>query len=445
MPLRYLFALLYLLHTLLASWVVYAERDRELASVYDLYFGFGPLTENVAREGRYAARYTESASIPDGIVWRAHRMPLVPLFLAATAQLSTSVLAAYFIKNLLFAAPLWLALYLVYSRTPRVPRWARAGLFAFALSMPPLLNAAYPLDVEEGYAISLIALLTAGLLFLPAAVLRTHTRRSLWLSLGVGVLLALLYLSKSSLLVLSLALAGLYGLKARRLRAGVLPVAVLGVAILGWGLFTLSATGRFATSSSWDGWNFYKGNNPHAFELYPPYDLDVLDQQGWTRPSTPSQDEWIISAHYFERGWDYVREHPGKAASLVLRRAFVLLLEVRNSPTLPGEARIASKLQALAVGYMVVFRVLFLACLVAATGLLIRGSSANRFAALAFLALLAAYCAPYAVGFAYERHVMPLVWPAVFFALWLGQWRGEKRETPSATTYPTVQGQAVDA
>ena len=42
-----------------------------------------------------------------------------------------------------------------------------------------------------------------------------------------------------------------------------------------------------------------------------------------------------------------------------------------------------------------------------------------------FLAFMLAYCAPYLVAFAFERHILPLVVPTLMFGLWILEHDGD--------------------
>jgi hypothetical protein len=124
--------------------------------------------------------------------------------------------------------------------------------------------------------------------------------------------------------------------------------------------------------------------------------------------------------------WEFMRSQPHQALMLVLKRAFILCCEVRRTPIWVGEQRIAGLIQLLGVGYMVIFRLLFWLAL----GLALRTlgplftqplrspAQQPQLAALMFLGVIVGYSAPYLVGFAYERHVLPLVLPTLLYLLW---------------------------
>ena len=65
---------------------------------------------------------------------------------------------------------------------------------------------------------------------------------------------------------------------------------------------------------------------------------------------------------------------------------------------------------------MVVFRVAQFAAIAAAVVSLFRGRERGGFAAAGFLLVLGCYAGPYLIGFAYQRHVMVMVFPILIYA-----------------------------
>lgn len=400
----------------LASYLAH-QRRLHIQSVFDLEYGFGPLVAALVNTGQYMA--------PDQI-FTAHRMPMIPLVLAMLAKLTTDAFGIYLLKNALFGLALVGAFALLWRHTPQVPRWLLLISGGFVLSFPQIVQYMALPDVEEGYLIPFIALLSVALLYAEELALGANGR----LLALLAVVNALLYLTKSSMLALSVVYTLLFFCKSRATHTQ--PYKVLGffslallVAMAGWGMWNYQQSGRFHVMSSWDGLNLYKGNNPATPALYPPYNLDTIDLTPVQQESADPTDEWVIDQTARTAAWAFIRSQPRQAVMLGLERAFILCCEVRRTPIWAGEQRIAGLIQLVGVGYMISFRLLFWLAL----GLAIRTlwlpiqplrplTWQPRVAALTFVGVVAGYSAPYLVGFAYERHVLPLVLPTFFYLLW---------------------------
>ena len=138
----------------------------------------------------------------------------------------------------------------------------------------------------------------------------------------------------------------------------------------------------------------------------------------------PLRDEWDHNAYFKQRAVDFIRAHPLEFLELAARKAWIFYGEIRASG-LPqrGESRYARPEYLLQIPWLLAFRVL----LWAAIGLALQTLWSARWApwrsdpamvAVTYLAFLALYSAFHVVGFAYERHVMPVVMPTALYLLW---------------------------
>ncbi|MFI5336280.1 MAG: hypothetical protein ACHQ5A_05830, partial [Opitutales bacterium] len=82
-------------------------------------------------------------------------------------------------------------------------------------------------------------------------------------------------------------------------------------------------------------------------------------------------------------------------------------------------SRYATPLHILQIGWMIVFRLLLWSAIVLAVRTAMSGQwrSEATLAALGFLGFLVLYSGFHLVGFAYERHIMPVVLPTVFYLI----------------------------
>lgn len=388
-----------LLATVGISWIG-AERFLAAhpgATAYDLHFGFGPLVESLLERGTYAVE-------EGGNTLRAHRLPFVPCFLALLATISTSIHFLYLLKNLLLAG-LILAVLPALGRLTGGSRLRTTLCLIAALALPYNANKLAALEIEEAY----LGQLFFAWFVLTADSLRNERPASAW---GIAGLLAAAAMTKSSLLACTLVAGVLAVFQFKHPRLRWLPVAGIVLALSGWATFTGITTGRPAVledMSSWNGWAGYKGNNPHTAGYYPEIDLDMLDQEGSLLLSPPATDEWEQHDRYLDLTWEFVAGHPGTFVKLMVRKAVVLFLDVR--PNQRHTANIArhgesgfSWLQVLTMG---INRLLILGALGHAVFCLVRGPRSPL--AWTLVLFVGAYALPYVIGFAYYRHVVPLV------------------------------------
>jgi hypothetical protein len=396
-----LFACAILLATAGAAWVG-AERFLRAhpgADVFDLHFGFGPLVESLVHRGVYEVWDM-------GIKLHAHRLPLVPCLLAALASINTSIHFIYLAKNLLLAAVI-LAVLPALGRITGGSSLRMLLCLLAAFAIPYNANKFAAVEIEEGY----LGQFFFAWFVLLADALRHERTSSAW---GMAGLLAASVMTKASLLACTVTAGILAIVQFKRPLLRWAPLVGVLVALLGWGLFTWSISGRPALlhhMSSWNGWAGYKGNNPYTIEYYPEIDLDMLDQEGKLLPEEPGTDEWQRHDRYLDRTWKFISGNPGTFCRLMVRKAVVLFLDVR--PNQHHTANVArhgeSDLAWLQVVSMVMNRILILGALGHGLWSLTRGRHQRHPLALTLLLFTATYAAPYVIGFAYYRHAVPLV------------------------------------
>jgi hypothetical protein len=362
--------------------------------------------------GAYVRRMLEMGSLAPS----AKRSPLLPLFLMAVASLKGGTLIAATLKNLLLQPlQLW-SLHRVAMRAR--PSAAGVLVIAYALSFPQLMVNGYRVVPEEGWLIPILAFLFYRLLYPPAT-----DRRAQWLV--VALLIGLLPLIKSSMRALVPILVVLYALRARDTRVTIALAGFCIAGFLAWGAFNHAATGEFRLTSSNDGPNLLKGNNPRALELYPDHNLDPLTP--YTKGLVTARTEWAHHDESIGLVIQFWRDHPQAAYKLFVLRAYRFFLAT-GPVDLAFKSPLLMTFHIVGVLHFIVFRVVFLICIgYALVSLASRLRHSWRGAPdanwptepLLFLTFTMAFCAPYLIGFTYERHVLPLVVPTLIFSLWL--------------------------
>ena len=373
-------------------------------TVFDLGFFFGAKI----------ARLSQGLGLGDGT-----RMPFVPYFLWGVSSLGGGLLATTAVKNLLVQAPLaWVLVRMVRASRRQAAACALAG---FVLTFPQLVRHAFSLVPEEGYLVSLLALLFFGLL-------RAGEEKGAGFVSGLALAGAAAFLVKSSMVLVVPVVALLLGWRARSRTVALVCAGAVAAAALGWGLVNLRNTGHFSVGTSLDGYNFWKGNNSHVLGVFPSRSLDAV---GWAAPAQrPGESEWDWNARCYREGIRFNLDHPREAMKILLLRVYQVFLAVtaEDSPRW-GAAR--APLKVVGIAYMAVFRLLLAGGLVVAVRAVWRGRLAAARGetfevSLAFLVFVAGFVFPYLVAWGVERRLMPLVVPVVLYAWWAnekGLWR----------------------
>ena len=376
-------------------------------SLFDLGFAFGPAIQALVEHHRLA--YIEPEY---GLLCWARRLPVIPVLGALSYHLSPQARVFYILKNLLFW-PLWIyALFRLRSCYKIPDKWVllAAGVM---LLVPYNLATASRDYFEEGYLVPLI-----GLLF---ALLVTSRRTRTYFV--IGVVIGLIYLTKSSMFLLCAAAACwcvITGWQKNRYATAV-PAIFLGLAAAGWGGYVYIHTGRFAigaSSSSWNGENFYMGNNPYADRLYPQITLDELVAEHKLHIHEKMHDEWQLNDAEFALGWKFVDTHPGTVAKMTFKKLDVACCYLLEAPeAIPGHERpavVASNL----IDHLLMATMLA----IAAYNLWRRKISSAEVLAILFVVT---YMPAYIVAHLWARHMVPLYGlAALTLAIQLG--RGQR-------------------
>jgi len=417
----YVFVCLGILFVIIISSINYYLVYRKSAPlVFDLQFGFGELIQSLFKNKSYSST--------DGF-WTGHRMPIIPYLLLVISFINTSTLFALIIKNLLVFSISGFSFYIVIRQMGKFGNLLFYSIFIYICFFPHLILYSTSLDVEEGYLVHFLALLFAGLFFFD----ELHLNRHRFFLVALALLNALLFLTKSSMLLPAIILCIAFFLRSNRnLLVLVLFISLCIAGVLFWGISNYVHSGKFTISSSTNGWNFYKGNNPDALRLYPYYCLDILDSSEFMKSiRNNNPNEWDIDKAYFNHAVTFITSHPKDAINLFGRKAFVFFLEIRKIPIEYSEGETQKSTERYLFSLvstfgMLIFRILlFSAIFLAFKSLLqnscIAGQMLNQKAvnAISYLVFIIGYSIPYLFGFAYTRHIVPLIIPTIYYLLWL--------------------------
>jgi hypothetical protein len=385
-----------------------SQHVKSNASVFDGQYGFGPATEGIVQHHRLGAINTSY-----GWWCFAGRMPMIPVLGAASYWLSPGMTVFLVLKNLAFWS-MWIYAFLRLKVHYRIPDKFALVTVLLLLLEPYVLSIAGWADVEEGFLFPLIALLFSLLLTLEGSLS----------ALTLGLTMAAIFLTKSSMFPLCALVSLWIAIKQwRQPRLIAIPLVTLALAMLGWGYYVQSVSGVFAfgaDTSSFNGWNFYKGNNPYAYALYPRVTLDALDFADYAHrllPFVAVHNEWELSHAQSALARKYVLQNPGGVLKLDLKKLFVACCDVRESPEkTKGHTRrsvvLSNTVSHLTLAGVFVFVVI--------NALRRQLSQAEILAAL----LTTAYLLPYFLAFLYMRHMVPIYGViALTAAVQLTRWR----------------------
>jgi hypothetical protein len=388
-------------------------------SLFDLPFYVGATSWELIADGRICF-----ASFSTGhLMWMsAARMPVATLYAtAAVLYLGPfQLLSATLIKAALFLLPVLGAARVVLYRSANSK--GRLLFCVTVLSLPFLvpnfLADVVNLQVEEGFAYAFIAI-AFTLVALGVRADIADIPASLRFTLATAAALDMLYLSKSSmiLVVFVLVLFSLWRNGPRWSR--LLLLLLVAAAPLGWAMRQHAVSGRYAVGTSYDGVNFHKGNNALFLVHYPPADgsnLDAYDYQ--LHPPHPLEGEWAYNDWHNREAILFIRTHPYATLRGWQKKAYVFLISTHEY----GNGSVSAPAPVTAVG-MVLFRLLLLGAIVLSAVVLFRGRGRQRETAALYLATVAACTVPYLAGFGYTRHASVLVYPsAIAICLLCGPW-----------------------
>ena len=254
----------------------------------------------------------------------AMRMPLYPLFLAASLTAGRSYLWIV-VPQALMGAGTVLCAYLV----------ARNLFGGFAGILAALITAMYPYYVVHDTALQETGMVTFLTALATWLTLRASRQNKLAPFVLAGAALTLAVFVRQSLAPAAVLVAAWAGLvsgtssttraRLERLAAVALPMAVATVVWLGQ---TYLAFGSPVMTSEL-GWQFFNAHNPKTLAHYPAESIDRSESDALDTLSAAEQqelealsgDDVATSDWYFRKGLDYIEAHPVET----LRRAGVKL------------------------------------------------------------------------------------------------------------------------
>jgi hypothetical protein len=398
-----------------AALVLHKNQQKTLAAISNF---MGSLVENLAHGGAYVTCSSGMTAAGDVLCFHANRMPLPPFLLLGLIHIfGDRYRAVELAKIAIVLLPVAAAFALAWTAPRPISRRRTQILIPIvllsSLLLPTQLIDVINMQVEEGYSFCLLAYTLAVLLFgmrRQAGKMFMPWRTTLFFAIGV----LFLYLTKSSMIAVSLFLVLSFCWQVRDLHKRMAVVLIFLCGPVSWGLYTFR-TGHFSIGTSVDGINLHKGNYYEFLDRYPPppgISLDPYDA-GLNRGKFFT-DEWTFNAYHMRLAEDYMRAYPVRTMRALLWKAEVFFLSVHKI----GSERYSGWLGWMTTASMLCFRLLLWTACGLAAWLLWRGPATVRWPAFLYLGTTFSIALPYLIGFALTRHASVLVLPSALFLCW---------------------------
>jgi hypothetical protein len=332
-----------------------------------------------------------------------HRYPVQVLIPSALIYLSPDNLGiVYLIKNILFLSLFLFSLSRVIKKHFNISVFSLITLTAILIN-PFFISVFANLSTEESFSITIFSILFSYLFFKENVIKFYHL-------LTFFILILIIVSLKSSYIFISFLLPIMFFVRydnKKVLTTGLSAVLIGALAIGSW---SAMKTGSFKIGSSYDWFNFYKGNNILTDSYYIG-DLDKLPNQ-YLEGSFKNEWEW--SDKYKELSIEFINENPFKFVKLVFKKMYVFFIDffpVNKSSSV-------SKYIFYAVSILltkIIFYIHFIGFFKTSFESQQNRSSKALFVVLSIFIFF--YSAPYLLGFAYIRHFMPLAIVAFYLSV----------------------------
>lgn len=188
-----------------------------------------------------------------------------------------------------------------------------------------------------------------------------------------------------------------------------------------WGKINYDRYGFFKFSSSENMISFYMGNNEYLTKLYPKYQVDwittkesvIINHKIIKLTNFENQkfiNEWERSEFFRQKAFDWIFENPNKFLINNFYKLYAIFLEPRNFPIEDPKITYLdlykNKLYVIGLLFMLIIKITVI--FIIFKFLLYNFNSLFKLHNNFILFSAAFFLAPYLIGFAYQRHLIPL-------------------------------------
>lgn len=394
-------------------------------SIFDLGFGFGGYISSLIDSGRF------QQCITSDLCNYASRMPGIPIILSFFSVFSESQLDVAIIKSTVFSIISFVGMLQI------VKIFGHSALRIYFISylifilMLPVAKHSASIIYEEAYFVELLLPWSILNLYLMKFFLDPDKFRGNIVIIIFSILILSIYffLVKSSMILLILWAIILF--IASVVKANVNSMLCLLVIfslspIFMWGVHNHEKSDNFRIMSSWDGENFFKGNNLISLQIYPDISLDrVTDSVTFelgdgsivTSPGFPDRaqfsNEWDWNDYYRDEGLRWIAENPYSFFKFTGKKFYNFFLSVQMTPysvsasVFDYDRRSKGLYDSLVSLWMVFGRAMSAFTILALCYYAYKKRSSSLVPLIGLVGPLILYSAPFIVGLNYERHITP--------------------------------------
>jgi hypothetical protein len=389
-------------YAITASFVVGHYEHFFDSSIYSYSYGFGPTTKALVENG-------SCRTFANGIAYTMHRYPLIPYFLYVIHFFTTNAFMALVIKNIFTGVLFSYATYRAYIT------WGKNAviLLLIVFCSPQFLIHAFNIYHEEAFVSVLLALISI-LLCTPQS-----SRKISWDDFFFGISCVLFIFTKSSSIYLASILPLLWFFQRKSYSALLVSAGSVISAFITIAVYSFMLNGTFTLESSLNGVNIYKGNNSKTFEIYPKYNLDILDKTDSVIKSPGVfKNEWEYNRSYKNKAYSYIIHHPRQFLKGVFIKTWALFFSIHPIGTSPEREKKNNIVLAIDLLITIFQRGLFcMTCFVAFILIFFRSPIKQKYVALIVFLFILLYSGPFLIGFSYMRHYVPLMFPVIVFGM----------------------------
>jgi hypothetical protein len=417
-----LFLLAFFVYTIICCFLWSILYNAWGKDVTNLGFGYGVLISSIENTGLYKVCNVHY----ENICFSAHRLPLITYFLIFMKYLGADISITSFVKTIISYSIICISFIVILKKF----KFNIVSIIPIILifAIPKWILSYVEIGMEEPYLIPFLALITA------IFIVNDNEPSAKYLILLVFSLVICMWL-KHSMLYFPFIFSVIYGIKYKSLQRAFLLISVCLVSSLGIAFFNYKVSDNFTLSSSWEGWNLYKGNNEHSLKYYPSYNLDNLDNLGLIKSDTILITEWDYNNYFKEKAYTYIKSHPMEFLKGMFIKMYVYFLDFGDSGRSLGENAYSNKLEVVNSLVLLLFRIYFMIVLITSIFLAFFKKGVSRLVKINiyfFWAMIISIGGFHWVGFAYQRHFMPMALPVAFIGIFFYNFLFRSRLSPNS-------------
>jgi len=356
----------------------------------ELQFNYGQLTSNIFYNNSYVSEW-------NGIDNYLVRYPFLPHFVSALGKISLNIYLFLILKNLIFFSILFFACDIFTKTYNKNYKYFFILLSIFFYNYYNLTSA-----LNFFFSDSFIAILLPSTFFILISNFRFKY-------IVISLLLFCLYFTKTTMFFVTCGIAILFYILEKNAKhyQKILPLIFVLVAILTWGSFGYIKTGKFPIGAS------ASSNNQEALSIalnkefhkyYPSLSVDLIPK---AKVEEKFDNEWGYYEYYKKINSKYIENNKERILKDVLIKINFILFNYRKDGVTPDKD---GNYENPVMFSHIINRIIFIFSILFAFKNIYRSYSKKYFPVIEcyFLLILALSIAPYIVGWATSKHLVPM-------------------------------------